>query len=324
MTDTNQAAATPEAAAAAATLEQAAAASAAPISTPASEATPGGVAAAKPTKAAKPDAPAEAAAAHKPWYDGLPDDLKAQGHVTRHASVEDAVRALIGAEKRLGVPADQLVRLPTKPEERAELYGKLGAPETAEGYKITVPDGASDADKAAAQSFAEHMHKAGPFPPDFVEAAVAWNNEQAEAASKALADADAASKLAGETFLKDQLKDKYDPEMAAVGKLLNDLGGPELAAEFDAKRAGDNPLLMLAFHKVLERLGEPQTLDGLNSPAGQPRPISPGQAKAARENLENDPIKGKALRDNSHSMHNSVVEERSRLIRIEEGLDPDA
>lgn len=257
------------------------------------------------------------------WYAALPDDLKGEKSILRHASLEDAIRAGLGAEKRLGVPADQLVRLPTKPEESAELYRKLGAPETPEGYQVGLPDGATDDDKAALKSFTEHMHKAGPFPPDFVKAALDWNNAQTEKAAADLKAAQEARQAEGIALLKAELKGSYDPEMKAVGKLLNDLGGPELAAEFDANDHGDNARLMLAFHKVIERLGESQSIDGGNAGTAKIGGITPGQAKAAMANLEADPVKGAALRDNTHSMHKSVVEERARLAKIAEGIDPD-
>ena len=259
-----------------------------------------------------------------PWYEALPDDLKGEKTILRHANLEDAVRALVGAEKRLGVPADQLVRLPSKPEEMGDLYRKLGAPETPDGYKIALPENASDEDRAAAKSFAEHMHKAGPFPRAVVEAALAWNNQMAEASAKALEDAQTAAKEAGEAFLKDKLGAAYDPDMKAVGQLLNELGGKELAEEFNARKSGSNPRLMLAFHKVIERLGEPSTLDGNRDGTDTPGKLTRGQAKAALETLENDPLKGKALRDSSHPMHKSVLAERTRLARMAEGIDPDA
>lgn len=258
------------------------------------------------------------------WYAALPDDLKGEKSILRHASLEDAIRAGLGAEKRLGVPADQLVRLPTKPEESAELYRKLGAPETPDGYQVGLPDGATDDDKAALKSFTEHMHKAGPFPPDFVKAALDWNNAQTEKAAADLKAAQEARQAEGIALLKAELKGSYDPDMKAVGKLLNDLGGPELAAEFNANDHGDNARLMLAFHKVIERLGESQSIDGGNSGTATIGGITPGQARAAMANLEADPVKGAALRDNSHSMHKSVVEERARLAKIAEGIDPDA
>lgn len=259
-----------------------------------------------------------------PWYSGLPDDLKSEKTLLRHANVEDAMRALVGAEKRLGVPADQLVRLPTKPEEQAELYRKLGAPETPDGYQVGLPDGATDDDKAALKSFTEHMHKAGPFPPDFVKAALDWNNAQTEAAQAALAEAQAARQAEGIALLKSELKGSYDPDMKAVGKLLNDLGGPELAEELNLSGHGDNPRLMLLLQKIVDERSESQTIDGGNSGTAKIGGITPGQAKAAVANIENDPVKGVALRDASHSMHKSVTEERARLIKISEGIDPDA
>lgn len=251
------------------------------------------------------------------WYAGLPDDLKAEKSILRHANLEDAIRAGLGAEKRLGVPADQLVRLPSKPEEFADLYRKLGAPETAEGYQIGLPDQATDADKALAERFGKHMFEAGPFPPAFVKAAVDFINGETLAGMEAETAATTERNAAGEALLKKELGQKFDPEMKAVGKLLNDLGGPELAEELNASGFGANPQLMLMLHKVVERLGESQGVEGQGTGTGASGGLTPGQAKAARLNLENDPVKGAALRDASHSMHNSVLEERRRLLEAE-------
>lgn len=254
-----------------------------------------------------------------PWYDGLPDDLKGQGHVTRHASVEDAVRALIGAEKRLGVPADQLIRKPTKDEDYADVYRALGAPEKPEDYGIGLPENATDDDKALAQRFAQVMFDKGPFPPQMVQAAVEFINGETLAADEALKAAGEARRTETETLLKKELGQAYDPDLKAVGKLLNDLGGEELKAELDASGLGDNPRLIMAFHKVIERLGESQTVHGQGSGVSGLGGMTPGQAKAARLNLENDPIKGAALRDASHAMHKTVLEERRRYLEAEQG-----
>lgn len=283
-------------------------------------------------KAADP-APASAPAPEeKSWFDALPDDLKGEKSVLRHASLEDAIRAGLGAEKRLGVPADQLVRLPTKPEEYADVYRKLGAPETPEGYKIGLPEKATEADKALASKFAQTMFEKGPFPPQFVAAAVDFINGETLAGMEAEATAAKDRAQAGEALLQKALGAKFDPEMKAVGKLLADYdaeiakdlgvepGG--LADELNADGKGDNPRLMLMLQKISERLAEPGGIDGQGRGDTGKGGMSPAQAKAARLNLESDPVKGQALMDNSHSMHKSVVEERSRLIRLEEGLDP--
>lgn len=251
------------------------------------------------------------------WYASLPDDLKAEKSILRHANLEDAIRAGLGAEKRLGVPADQLVRLPSKPEEYADLYRKLGAPETVEGYQIGLPDKATDEDKALADRFGKAMFEAGPFPPAFVKAAVDFINGETLSGMEAEAAAVAERNAAGEALLKKELGQRFDPEMKAVGKLLNDLGGPELMQELDAMGTGANAQLMLALHKVVDRLGESQGVEGQGTGTGASGGLTPGQARAARLNLENDPVKGVALRDSSHSMHKSVLEERKKLLEAE-------
>lgn len=258
-----------------------------------------------------------------PWYDGLPDDLKGEKSVLRHASLEDAIRAGVGAEKRLGVPHDKLIRLPEKDEDYPAIYKALGAPDTPEGYKIELAKDATDEDKAMAGRFAEHMHKAGPFPPSFVKAALDFVNAENGLATEAMTKAEEAAKAEAETFLKDQLGAAYDPDMKAVGKMLADLKIEGLADELDASGLGSNPRLTLALHKLMEARSEPQTLEAAGD-GTKPGLLTRGQARAALQNLEADPIKGAALRDNTHSMHKAVLAERTRLARMAEGIDPDA
>lgn len=263
-------------------------------------------------------------AAETPFYESFTDaKLKESPVVLRHKTVEDLARSLTAAESKLGVPADQLIRKPTKPEEYPDVYRALGAPEKPEDYKIGLPDKATDADRALADRFGKAMFEKGPFPPDFVKAAVDFINGETLASDAELEAAQTQRKTEGEAFLKKELGAAYDPEMKAVGKLLADLGGEELAKELDASGLGDNPRLLLALHKVVEKLGEPGDLKGGNAGTGGSAPMTPGQAKAARITLENDPVKGPALRDSGHAMHKAVVDERRRLFQLEAGRDPD-
>lgn len=256
-------------------------------------------------------------AADEPFYASFTDPkLKDSPVVLRHKTVEDVARSLVAAESKLGVPADQLLRLPTKPEEHAELYRKLGAPETADGYEIGLPEKATDDDKAVAKRFAEHMFNAGPFPPAFVKAAVEWNNAETERADAELKAAQEARRAEGETWLKQELGQTYDPDMKTVGNLLAKYGPEGLAEELDLTSVGDNPRLIRMLHTFAEKLGESQSLHGASDASGKAG-ITPGQAKAARLNLEADPVKGPALRDASHSMHKQVVEERNKLLEAE-------
>lgn len=256
----------------------------------------------------------------KPFYEAFSDaKLKESPVVLRHKTTEDLARSLVAAESRLGVPADQLIRLPSKPEEFADVYRKLGAPESPEGYKVELPEQATEADKALAQRFTKTMFDQGPFPPAMVKAAVDFINGETLAADEALATAEASRKAEGEALLKKELGAAYDPDFKAVGKMLADSGIEGLADELDLTGQGDNPKLLLFLHKVMEGRSESQSIEGNNSGTGAAGAPTPGQAKAARLNLENDPTKGAALRDASHPMHKSVLEERRKLLALENG-----
>lgn len=257
------------------------------------------------------------------FWEGFTDEaLKNSPVVLRHKTVEDLARSLDHAEKRLGVPADQLIRKPSKPEEMPDVYRALGAPETPEGYKIALPDNASDEDKAAAASFAKHMHEKGPFPPDVIAAAIEWNNAQAEGASASLAEAQEAAKAEGAGYLKKHLGAAFDPEMAAVGQMLVDSKIEGLKEELDASGLGNSPRLMRFLHEQLLARAEPGSLEGRNSGTGAGREFTPGEAKAQLAALNADPVKGIALRDRNHSMHKTVLAERDRLAALSEGRKP--
>jgi hypothetical protein len=256
------------------------------------------------------------------WFDALPDDLKAEVGVTRHKDMADAIRAGIAAEKRLGVPADQVLRVPTKPEEMdafaKDVFKRLGAPDAPEGYKIDLGEKPSDADKAMGAKFAKHMFEAGQFPPAAVDAAVKfWMGEVAAAEA---ADAQATKEAAerSEAALKAEFGQAYEPAVKEIGKLINDLGGKDLADELDANGlAGNSPHLFRFLKALTDKMAEGgPTGDGQRSQTGD-RPLTPGEAKWKRAELESDPIKGKALRDGTHPLHKAVVEERNKYLMAE-------
>lgn len=270
------------------------------------------------TTAATTEATTQAAA---PFYEAFPDDLKAAPAVVKYKSVEELARGLVAAENRLGAPADQLIRLPTKPDDTAalaEIYKKLGAPETADGYKLELAEGASPEDLAVGKAFAAHMHQAGPFPPGAVKAAVDFWNSQTTAAGEAATAANAKALSDGEAALRTEFGAAYDVRTKEIGRILNELGGPELQAELEKSGFGNNVQLMKALSKVVDKIAEPGALEGANRGAGQ-TVMTPGQAKQARLGLEQDAVKGVALRDKAHAMHAAVVEERLKLLKLEGG-----
>lgn len=102
---------------------------------------------------------AAAAAATKPWYDGA--DTELVGHITnlgldKKTATEAALSAVKShreVQKFVGVPAEQLIRVPTDPKDEAgwgKVWQRLGAPVEAKGYEFTGLKHADGTDVAPA------------------------------------------------------------------------------------------------------------------------------------------------------------------------------
>jgi hypothetical protein len=86
------------------------------------------------------------------WAETLGDDLKpwVSGMGLDKLPADQALAKVLpmyrGAEQKLGIPADQILKLPgkdAKPEDWRSVYQKLGAPESPDGYELTAPEGDS-------------------------------------------------------------------------------------------------------------------------------------------------------------------------------------
>lgn len=111
-------------------------------------------------------------------------------------------------------PADDALKLPgkdAKPEDWKAFYSKLGAPESAEGYKLEVPDGHDPAfAKAAAGLFAEIG-----LMPQQAERLNKWWNEQSAAALASAEKREADAVIAQQAKAKaddDALKNEFQGE----------------------------------------------------------------------------------------------------------------
>ena len=266
--------------------------------------------------------PADAGAGEKPWFDGLPDDLKNWTGLAKYKSLPDAITAMKAAESKLGAPPDQLLRLPKTPDDKeglAAIFKALGAPDSPDGYQFKLPENLAEADKAAVAGFAKHMHEAGPFPPSVVSAAVNWWTAEVARQEEAAQAELATMKAAGEAQLREAWGAAYDQRTKEVGALISELGGEALVKELNASTLGDHPALAMALAKVVEMRAE-----GGPSGDGQRADISSGvmtpqQARAHRLEMEADAEQMKALMDASHPQHKAVVEKRNRFFAAEGG-----
>jgi len=214
-----------------------AAAAAAPAVAPAVPATP----------------PADSQATAPAWHDSIQDaGLKAfiQGKGFKDAG--DAVRAL------------------------HDLEGLTAKPESADAYKLPVPDGQ---DAAFATEASKWMHEAGIPVAQAQALAAKWNQYQADVQK----DADTERQQQGERdvqALKKEWGGEYDANTELARRAVRTFGADEQMLEKLSKSLGDGETLRL-FHRIGKHLGE-----GTLIPAGGDRGASPpansDAARAAR------------------------------------------
>lgn len=139
--------------------------------------------------AAQPAAPAQPAASPGPWYADFKDpDTRGYVESKGWKTAEDVARSAHEAERKLGAPANELLRIPkadAKPEDIAKVYSALGKPETPDGYKLIVPEGD---DGSYSKKLAPLLHKAHVTQQQLDILNPGWNEMQA-ADAKAAQDA---------------------------------------------------------------------------------------------------------------------------------------
>lgn len=260
-----------------------------PAVAPAAPASPEPAAPAAPVAPVAPVAPAAPAEA-APWDWGKapgidPDKL---GYVQAKGWKDpgSVIESYRHAEKMLGVPADQVIKIPKERTDAtmAEVYDKLGRPKDASGYSITVPEVGGDPELA--KEAAGWFHEAGLNQSQVERITTKWN-AKIEAVVKAQTDAVAARDAAQVA----KLKTDWGPQMQANTVLVDraaqafGMTPEQVAALRQVMGPGD---AMRFLHKIGSKLGVDDTfVNGGGVPPGFGG-MTPEQAKARIVALKND------------------------------------
>lgn len=258
-------------------------------------AAPGGNGA-PPASAAAPavNAPAAAPAAGGKWYEPLGFDAETVGWMENRGltsmdpteATKNAINGFRNAEKFLGVPKDQLLRMPNfEKAEAAELnefWGKLGKPADAKGYEIPVPEGIPT---DYADFMAQAMHAAH-VPKSMAATLAKANNEYAakmnEAAQAAKLDA---NKVQVENLRK-EWGEAHDAQLGLAKNAAAELGITEAHLDALQDTLGYDGTMKL-FASIGEKFSEPAFHDGQGA-SGDKGPMTPQRAQARITELQRD------------------------------------
>lgn len=250
---------------------------------------------APPASAAAPATPAPAAApaASGKWYEPLGFDADTVGWMENRGltgmdateATKNAINGFRNAEKFLGVPKDQLLRMPNFEKAEAtelnEFWGKLGKPADPKDYGIKVPDGQPT---DYADFMAQAMHAAH-VPKGMAEALVKANEgylaKMAEAQQAAKVDA---NKAQVET-LKKEWGEAHDAQLGLAKNAAAELGVTE--AHLDALQdvLGYDGTMKF-FASIGEKFSEPQFHSGNGGDSSGP--MTPTKAQARIKELQGD------------------------------------
>lgn len=228
-----------------------------------------------------------------PWFETF--DAEVKGHLQNKgwdklepaAAVAEAVKAHRAAEKRLGAPADEIVRFPKDPNDAAwqDVFKRLGKPEAPAGYDLSP---LSPADKPLAaelvSALQEAAHKANMAPGQVLELTQAFLKHQSATAEKSATEAGFTSAAEAEK-LKQNWGANFDTNLFVARRAAEVLGITPEAVTALEKAAGYSAT-METMRKLGVAMGEARVIQGQGPQ--QTSAMSADQATARLSELKSD------------------------------------
>lgn len=233
----------------------------------------------------------------------LPDGLDREPSLRNFDSVDKLAKSYVHAVKKMGVPPEQMIRIPQEGDSWDDVYTALGRPESPMGYAF---EGLEDSEQL--NDFRQFAHELGlnQTQAEHLIHKVAENagNQQAmqnEALEKA--------EMEGFKALQKDWGGDFDKNMDYARRAFNRYASPEALELMENTGLGNHPEILKLFSQIGEQLSEEQLLPGNASGFGQ----SPGDAQATLRERMNDPEFRNALINAHHPNHKEAVAEKSRL-----------
>ena len=232
------------------------------------------------------------------WKAQLSDEIRGEKSLESISDIESLAKGYVHAQRMVGADKIPVPNKYATDKDWAEVYKKLGRPESADGYKID----AKDIDQEGLKSFKEQAHKMGLLPHQANEM-VKWYQTNEAAANTVKDQVAEKARTESITNLKQEFGLAFDQKLKAASAMAKQYVAADVldAPMADGSKLGDNPAIIKAFANLAEKMGE----DKFVSPSG-PTYMTPKQIDKQIGELT---APNSAYWDKNHPNHKSAVDE---------------
>ena len=258
---------------------------------------------------------------HQKFLETLPEAYRADPMFKNFGSLEDMAKSYVSAAKMVGLDKAQLLRIPSEdtPEAMAEVWNKLGRPETADKYEIKAFEQVKDyIDPDKVTAIKEIAHKHG-VPAKALEALGEWYANDIAGVLGASKEAEDNRIAEYQAVAKQEFGAAYEEKIALAQKAVKSFGGDELIKVISENEvAFEHPAVIKAFAAMGEQMAKiaTQTKEDngfLPSNGASSGHMTPSEAKAELAALESSDNFMKIIQDPMHPMRQSIMDKRSKL-----------
>jgi len=238
----------------------------------------------------------------------IPAEYKEEKSLQNFSKMDDFVKSYLHSQKLVGLDKIPVPNKHATDEDWQEVYKKLGSPETADGYKYSLPEGHAVPEETL-KSFSEQAVKLGLLPNQADGIMKYYNDIINDGANEQNVKSDEARK-ASEQDLRKEFGSTYDNKITGAKNLATATLGADFLSKTmlaDGSKLGDNPQIVKAFANLSEKLSEDDIVKG-DTPSYQTTNEINKQIAALQQ-------PGSAYWDKHHISHSTAVDEVQALIR---------
>ena len=196
------------------------------------------------------------------FKDSIPEEFRQEKSLENINSMDDLVKSYLHAQKLVGTNKIPVPNKHSTDEDWNEVFKRLGAPDTPEGYKYNLKD--QELDSQQVQEFNKAAHKLGLLPKQ-AEGLIKFYNEMNGNIAASQEEQAAQGQLNTEAELKKEYGPQFGKRLDQAKKLaVSTLGQDFLENTYlkDGSRLGDNLSVIKAFSNMADKLSEDEIIKG--------------------------------------------------------------